>query len=368
MYVQWLNIMIKSLEIKNFAAYKKAKLNFSKGLNFIISPSDKGKSAILKALVWGLTNKPNSSGFRPLFWDGDTQINIDLFNPEDISIKRVKGKTKNYYELLNYYNQENFIFKSFKQDVPEEIKKIINISDINIQRQIDSPFLISFSSGEVARYFNKIIGLDKIDNSLKYINTKIRSKNSLIVSEKNNLKEYRGKQKEYDWIKEAEKILIKAEVLEEEIINKKQNNKILKKLLEEINYNKLILTKFKNLDEVELLIKKADKLDNELIKKEQNLLNLETIVEQIKDCKTSIDSYKNILKQKENIDKVFILKEDINNLNNKKRKISLLFREIKRTKQEYKTLSHNIKIIEKKLKEITPDICPLCNQKIRKEK
>lgn len=360
--------MIKLLQIKNFAAYKKVELNFSKGLNFIIGPSDKGKSAILKALVWVLTNKPNSSGFRPLFWDGDTQVNIDLFKPRDISIRRVKGKNNNYYELLDYYDQEEFIFKSFKQDVPEEIKDIINISDINIQRQIDPPFLISFSSGEVARYFNKIIGLDKIDNSLKYINTKIRWKNNSIVSEKDKLKEYREKQKEYIWIKEAEKILIKAEELEEEIINKKQNNRIFKEVIKQINYSKQILVKFKNLNKIELLIKKADKLDNELIKKEQNLLNLDTIVEQIKDCKYSININKNILKQKENINKASDLKEYINNLNNKKRKNSLLFKEIEETKQDYRILSHNIKIIEKKLKEITPNICPLCNQKIRKEK
>ena len=46
----------------------------------------------------------------------------------------------------------------------------------------------------------------------------------------------------------------------------------------------------------------------------------------------------------------------------------LLWGELRVTKHKYKTLSHKIEHYKEKLKEITPSICPLCDQEIKKGK
>ncbi len=77
-------------------------------------------------------------------------------------------------------------FRAFNKDVPEEIAELINMSEINWQRQFDAPFLLSESSGEVARRLNKIVNLDVIDSSLTKIQQKVRA----IKNELEHKKEY----------------------------------------------------------------------------------------------------------------------------------------------------------------------------------
>jgi hypothetical protein len=63
-------------------------------------------------------------------------------------------------------------FEAVKTDVPLEIAEALNLTDINIQTQHDSYFLLNDSPGEVARKLNELTGLDVIDRLFKYINGK----------------------------------------------------------------------------------------------------------------------------------------------------------------------------------------------------
>jgi predicted RNase H-like nuclease (RuvC/YqgF family) len=65
-------------------------------------------------------------------------------------------------------------------EVPDVISTISKMSELNIQRQLDQPFLICSSPSEVAKIFNRITKLEKIDKSVSLLTTDINSSNKNI--------------------------------------------------------------------------------------------------------------------------------------------------------------------------------------------
>ena len=166
--------MIDSIKLKNFQSHKDSVLKFNNGVNIIIGTSDSGKSAILRGLRWVAQNKPSGEEYRS-WWGGETEVSL-IYGTSEIS--RVRGKSaKNEYAI--YRNDaEPLILKAPGMEVPEPVANLINLSDINLQHQIDAPFLFSNTPGEVAKHFNKMANLNKIDASIKKAQQFVNSANS----------------------------------------------------------------------------------------------------------------------------------------------------------------------------------------------
>jgi exonuclease SbcC len=133
-------------------------------VNVLVGESDSGKSAIIRALNWVVNNKPSGDSFRSHWENSYTGVGVVV---DKFIVWRDKGK-ENIYAIklekdLGKSIESLQVFRSFNQDVPEEIKNLLNISPLSLQSQFSSPFLLSMSSGEVAKYLNKIVHLDKID-------------------------------------------------------------------------------------------------------------------------------------------------------------------------------------------------------------
>ena len=148
--------MIRAITIQNFLSHKKTKLEFSKGLNVIVGQTDSGKSAIIRALRWVITNKPGGDSFRSN-WGGDTEVLLEFFTQWYTS--RIKSN-RNLYEL------DGVELEGFGSSVPDEIREELNIDVLNLQTQFETHFLLGKSPGEIAAYFNRIAGLDKSSGNL----------------------------------------------------------------------------------------------------------------------------------------------------------------------------------------------------------
>lgn len=151
--------MISSATILNLLSHKKTSIAFSKGFNVIVGPTDSGKSAIIKAIKWLILNRPLGDGLRSS-WGGDTSVEVVVDGKQ---VKRLKTDTANSYFV------DELRFNAVKGDVPIEVIKALNLTELNLQTQFDSHFLLSSSSGEVAQYFNRVAHLDKIDLGLQNI-------------------------------------------------------------------------------------------------------------------------------------------------------------------------------------------------------
>lgn len=191
--------MIDSVTISNFLSHKDTTIEFSPGVNIIVGPTDSGKSAIVKALRWAITNRPMGDGMRSS-WGGLTSVAV-LVNDQTVLRQRDQG--------LNQYVIGNHEFNAIKGDVPAEILQLLNLTDINLQTQFDSHFLLSRSPGEVAQTFNKVAHLDKIDIALQNIQRGSREAYRKLEYDKEALKDKEERLLAYDNLPEIEG-LIKA--------------------------------------------------------------------------------------------------------------------------------------------------------------
>jgi len=114
------------------------------------------------------------------------------------------------------------------------ISKILNIDEINLQSQLDSPFLLTESPGNVAQHFNKIAKLDKIDTGLQNVQKWIKELSKDIEYKNVQLTEQNTELKKYE---NLDKIEIAVEVLEnqeKQLTNKQNQRKQLAKLITNI--------------------------------------------------------------------------------------------------------------------------------------
>lgn len=155
---------MESITIRNFQAHEKTKVEFDKKITTIVGPSDAGKSAVLRALRWVMTNKPSGNAFLR----HETKRCRVALTVDGHKIVREKGDR-------NTYALDNEPYKAFGNDVPQGIVQLLNIDELNFQSQHDAPFWFSSTAGEVGRELNQIIDLGLIDSTLSNVNSALRT-------------------------------------------------------------------------------------------------------------------------------------------------------------------------------------------------
>ena len=342
--------MIQELKIRNFQSHRKSVLKFHEGVNVITGSSDCGKSAIIRALKWLVWNRPGGDAFRSN-WGGDTNVSIKL--DDGTKIYRSKGS-------VNLYEVNDTEFTAFGQDVPEEIQQLLNLTEVNIQQQLDSPFLLTETPGNVASHFSKVARIDKINATEKNINSEIRRLNSEIEKGKKDIEKFETELSEFP---DLEKIEIELDVLEQV----------------EGERNKIVTAK----STLSNLIRSIDTV-SERIEEEAELLPFEIVV----------DSLIAKIEERDEIDskcfQLATLQDDIEMLDHKAKKYrkiigiektvnSLLLkitdkREIMRCQQLLQSQTYKLTTLNKKLlktqenvlklqqqfKQNFPNVCPLC--------
>lgn len=392
--------MIDKLKIQNFQSHKKSILKFDPGVNVIIGETDSGKSAIIRALRLGIKNKPNGDAFRSK-WGGDTSVSITT--SEGDTVIRSKG-SKNLYQVNDHK------LTAFGTDVPDAVKDVLNIEQVNAQfNQRDAAFLLQNTAGEVAQYFNKIAHLHKIDKGEKYIKKQLRSINTKIENNHDTISSDKKKLKKYDNIEELEILVEQAEQTEIKLTSlynqqqKLNTNKARLALLEQK------LNKLRKWKEIEHIVNKtidlASTIDKQKTDKkklanailnlkntEQSLAGLKTLIRlktDVDTCLSKINQIQQSKKDASNLSQIIVRYKKINKDILKKqlkveneefvKKALFTLKEIDKKEivldkiQDYKTnlvkIENKIKIKRKRLKELEqkfhdnfPDICPLCGK------
>lgn len=176
--------MIQKIRLNNIQSHQDTTIEFHKGVNCIVGSSDKGKSSVIRGLLWAIENRPlgvEKLGSHWIFNDKGKQIepmSVTVIKDDKILVRR---RTKDE----NQYIVEDKVLNVVKSDVPQEVSDFFRLSSTNIQRQLDSPFLLSQTNGEVARYFNSMVKLDSIDKVLTKIESeKRRIRNEIEVNSK----------------------------------------------------------------------------------------------------------------------------------------------------------------------------------------
>lgn len=343
--------MIKELHIKNFQSHKNTSLEFCEGVNAIIGETDSGKSAIIRALRLLVYNKPTGDSYRSN-WGGDTLIKAIV---KDHIIERIKTNSKNLFIL------DDAEFNSYN----EEISSVLNMDEINLQKQLDNPFLLSETSGVVSSHFNRVANLEKIDTALQKANQRVRKINSEVeyLQEQKELKN--NLLQEYANIEGIEIKLKEVEHAESNLNLLQESEKTLSNVLTQLNTIQEGLDEFIYYEEVEQIVDSILVMHSEhkqLKSKVELLTELYNYVEYIK---THIKEFENYIPAETEVNQILKLYENKKELNRRATLLDNLCSDINYKQKQLKTAENDLKDLEEDFKENFPDICPLCNSKIK---
>ena len=177
--------------LENFQAHKHTQVDFDDGLNIIVGESNNGKTSILRAIMWVVTNQPLGTDF---IMAGEDECKVTVCYDDGTSITR--GRTRKdtgYYDV--YYRDENGTlqranYRGFTNAVPVEIANVHQMpkvsitkdieTHLNVLSQLDGPFLLTESPQVKASAIGRITGTHIIDAAVKEANKTIVGNRKMI--------------------------------------------------------------------------------------------------------------------------------------------------------------------------------------------
>jgi exonuclease SbcC len=334
------------LQLKNFQGHQKLQIKLGPNVTSIVGPSDAGKSSVLRALRWLCFNKPSGMEF---LRHGATEVSVELLI-DGRSVKRLRNATDNLYLI------DGKEYRSFGSNVPDDVKKILNVSEINFQGQHDPPFWMFLSPMEVSKQLNTVVDLTIIDSTLSNIQTirnKAKSRHEFIEEGLNKAK---LDVLRLQWVDRASLLVELAINLEEEL--ESLGGKLVR-LKQDVT---LIHSYTRRIQKIAQILKKKEELDRKLegnshlleqrdslIKKSQEYSKIQLQIARIPDrsmvdqIMTQMDAYLNASRRYESI----------------KKKSSLL----KDLKEQLCRIERSSTAMKKNLEEALKTHCPLCGRK-----
>lgn len=345
--------MIKSVRLQNFQSHEDTYVEFQPGVNVIIGQSDSGKTAILRALRLVLENKPGGEEYRS-HWGGDTRVTVELYDGTVIVRERGKGGR-------NAYIMNGVEYVAFGQDVPEDIKKVINMSDVNRQGQMDAPYLLSETPGAIAQHFNKVANLDVIDHATSYINKKINSITADVNHHKKNVDTYKEELERMPDIATIEKLVVRYESYEKDkermVADKRNLVRItyrMQEVVDSLQTYKDVSGRLQHIDRILECIR--DKKEKELDKS-----NLSKIVHRFRTNREALKTIPGNTNERLGVITTLLeLYEKRKETARTRQNVQELCIHIQTAEKSRENASIRVKELEKQYKEHFPDECPLC--------
>jgi DNA repair exonuclease SbcCD ATPase subunit len=344
--------MIKEITIKNVRPHKSLVLkDLHPNLNVIIGDTGTGKTSIFRALRLLFNNEP-SAGAKLYKLKEKTEILIKA-----IVKKYMISRTAKKYKL------NDSIMSAFGRTVPEPIKEIIDLKDINWQLQTQPHFLILDNGGTIAKYLNPILGSEDTDlilDKLKELTSNLKTDIKVVGQ---NIKEYEKVVFNNQNIKSHKK---KVDNLQEHLHSLQGLDRLIFSLMEKINSvskleNKIVDQRKLKLfidviNDLELLTKKQEKLDSKIQKLKNQLTKLKSLKHiSVKGYIEQVDEICNKIEQKSS------LQNTIDKLQSLLNSYETIDEELIKGKKEQKELEAEWRDIFSSL-----DICPFCNRKMEK--
>lgn len=348
--------MIKSLYIKNFQSHKNTNIEFCPGINAICGQSDRGKSSIIRAIRLIVENRPSGDSYRSNFADGEDTI-VKLTTFEKTSVERHKGDKENCY-ILSTLDKP---IRAMGQSVPEEVSQLLDIGSINLQYQMDQPFLISGNSSKLAQYINQMANLEVIDTATSNIRKKILGNNSKKAALESDIETKTGQIAKYDNLDEIDGRLLSAEALEKNIQSTKNTIRDLRALVILIETDKFKIEELsKVIEKAEPLVEKIQKLTDESVDLHVKSSRLDRLLFDINKSGIIIDEYKNLSKAEPIISDVETKMQELITLEDDAIGLEKVLDNIQAFGVWVFQCKQKLEISNKELKAAIPDSCPVC--------
>lgn len=299
--------MIDYIHIRHFQVHRDLKIVLTGGVNALTGTSDVGKTSVIRALRWLAFNRPLGKSFQSWGSKKSPWVEVSLDAGSTI-VRHTVGK----YELL-IKGKEPQHFAATGASVPAPVQEALNISELSWQMQMDAPFLLSESAGEVARRLNGVSDLTVIDRTIAAILHRSR--------------------------------MINAE--------KAANEERMREVV-------LALHRYDHLDETEVSLEMLRKVQAQIGQLEKSIATGRDILKTVSRFEREERRGEHVLRQRERIDRATelfrVYQETRATLAKEEGVLYLLLASKKRTQQTKNELIR----LERQWKEQFPDVCPLC--------
>lgn len=181
------------LEIENFQAHAHTVIDFSDGVTVLCGESNNGKTAVLRALSWLITNRPSGIGFVS-HWAKTTNakgavviapkkkcsVKVSLIGDDGDTheIERLRTATDNKYIV------DGVELSAVGSDVPQNVSDLLGMKEVNRQSQDDGYFFLTLTAGQMAASLNELVHLDTIDTAYGFVHRRKVETNVLLKEAK----------------------------------------------------------------------------------------------------------------------------------------------------------------------------------------
>jgi DNA repair exonuclease SbcCD ATPase subunit len=183
------------IKIKNFQSIGEAEISAEK-LTVIVGPSDRGKSAFIRAIKAGLLNARGNDYVK---YGEDSSV-VEIAD-QDFSLKWEKGaKVSGYVELTTDGGTEEY--KKLGNSMPEEVQKVTGIREVpvgdltltpQIQPQHDYQFLLDKTDTQISTAISHLAKTERILAASKLCASDLRETKSKLKHKKEDLEDHEGK-------------------------------------------------------------------------------------------------------------------------------------------------------------------------------
>lgn len=197
--------MITKIKLTNFQSHKDTELELHPGLNVIYGESDQGKTAILRALTWVMTNRPLSNRF---LMRGAKECRVEITTDKGTVVRERKRG-------FNGYIVNGETFKEIGSSVPPQVAEVLNLGEINLQPQLSPFFLITQSPGQISRYISELLGYDVIDLAQSECKSRLTAATSLVNETSASMQEVNEQLAKLSVVDELQVLLTQADEADE---------------------------------------------------------------------------------------------------------------------------------------------------------
>ena len=223
---------IKKISLENFQSHAYTEIDLPPGLTIIVGESDRGKSAIIRALRWVFENEPSGTEF---IRAGTKTCRVSIETDEGVTVIRERTPTRNRY-IVKYADGREETFEGFRNEIPAEVIAAHGVTrakldsdlevSLNIAPQLEGPFLLSSPGSLKAKAIGCLYKVHLIDAATRDTSQDIAKLSKESSQIENRLSELEQKLAEFDDLPDIESRLKKAGSLMEKInkFTERKNN------------------------------------------------------------------------------------------------------------------------------------------------
>ncbi|MEY8751181.1 AAA family ATPase [Alkalicoccobacillus gibsonii] len=258
---------ILDVRLENFQSHLDSQFTFADGLNVLIGQSDSGKTAVIRGIRWALFNQPRGTDF---IRAGSDFVRVTIQFESGDRLIRERTASKNRY-MIKKNGQEQQVFESFGQHVPQEVLDLHGMRPLRIDRdheltihlaqQLDGPFLLEQPGSMRAKTIGRISGAHYLDAAIRDTSRDLHSLNQSKRWSEEQTEQLKKDLEPYEQVIRSGEQLEKASHLFEEIKSKQARLESLQSKHQDLHTNQGLmkqsqdkLDSLKELPTIELML------------------------------------------------------------------------------------------------------------------